>query len=329
MNEQALPRIARWPFFVGDLLLLTVATVAVYQSSHPLGLGQVWLCFCCVLAGAGLSVAPFLLEYRAAEKLAQSGNLKTAVDQIQNLELISCQVGTALAQFHTLLEECAKTVSVSGSMGDRITAEAKSFQEFLEKANDAERANQRLEIEKMRRAETDWLQVTTGILDHVFALNQAAARSGQPELAHQIGMFQRACRDLARRVGLVPYAPEENQPYDPNLHHLADAAAGADKQGSIVRVLASGYTYQGQLIRRALVSVGDSGGKISTSAPPAESQAQAPESVPGFSEAAMSSGATGEPKSESNGRSIAETNPDVQKDAEPSADKGVQQNMLL
>jgi molecular chaperone GrpE (heat shock protein) len=272
MNEQELPKIAKWPFLAGDALLLVVAFLVVYLSNHPLGLGQIWVCFFSVLGGACLSALPFLIEYKAAGKLYQTGQLKSAVEQIQNLELISCQISTSLEQLHTVLEECAKTVSTSGSLSDRITAEARSFKEFLENANDSEKATLRLEVDKMRRSESDWLQVITGILDHVFALHQAAVRSSQPELAHQIGLFQRACRDMARRVGLVPFAPEEKQPFDPNLHHLADTESTAEKDAPITRILATGYTYQGQMVRRALVSVDAQASKNSIAPPRPDSQ---------------------------------------------------------
>jgi len=69
-----------------------------------------------------------------------------------------------------------------------------------------------LETAKLRRAEGDWLQVTVRILDHVFALYVAAARSGQPRLAEQIAAFQNACRDAARRVGLVAHAGALERP---------------------------------------------------------------------------------------------------------------------
>ena len=62
-------------------------------------------------------------------------------------------------------------------------------------------------MDKLRKMEGDWLKVAVQILDHVFALFRAAERSGQPALIEQLGQFQNACRDAARRIGLVPFAP--------------------------------------------------------------------------------------------------------------------------
>ena len=57
----------------------------------------------------------------------------------------------------------------------------------------------RLEVEKLRRAEGEWLQVLVRVLDHVYALHLGALRSGQPNLIEQLSNFQNACRDAARR----------------------------------------------------------------------------------------------------------------------------------
>jgi hypothetical protein len=53
----------------------------------------------------------------------------------------------------------------------------------------------RLEIEKLRRGEGEWLQVMVRVLDHVQALHLAGQRSGQRNLIEQLTHFQNSCRD--------------------------------------------------------------------------------------------------------------------------------------
>ena len=60
------------------------------------------------------------------------------------------------------------------------------------------------------------------MLDHVYALNQAAQRSGQPALIEQLSHFQNACRDAARRVGLTAYVATPSEPFEATRHQLAD-----------------------------------------------------------------------------------------------------------
>jgi len=87
-------------------------------------------------------------------------------------------------------------------------------------------ATLRLEVEKLRRVESEWLQVAVRMLDHVYALHQGACRSGQPHLIEQVGSFQNACRDAARRVGVTPFTANEGEPFDAQrqlVHFQLDA----------------------------------------------------------------------------------------------------------
>src|SRR5439155_16759070 len=98
------------------------------------------------------------------------------------------------------------------------------------------------------------LQILVRILDHIYALYQAAVRSGQGKLVKQLEYFQNACRDISRRVGLVPFSAIPGEPYEPKLHQLADASEPAS-EGLIAETLATGYSFQGQLVRPALVTL--------------------------------------------------------------------------
>jgi hypothetical protein len=83
-------------------------------------------------------------------------------------------------------EGADKVARTSKEIAERMSAEAKAFMEFMQKANDSEKANLRLEVDKLRRSETDWLQVLVRMLDHVYALHLGAIRSGQPALIAQL-----------------------------------------------------------------------------------------------------------------------------------------------
>ena len=143
-------------------------------------------------------------------------------------------------------------------MGERIAAEAKAFADFMQKANDTEKNHLRLEVDKLRRSENDWLQVVVRSLDHVFALYNGAIRSGQPKLIEQLGNFQAANRDLARRVGLNVFVAESAELFDPAKHQLPNPDEQAPDGAMVGDTLAVGYTFQGQLVRRAVVTLQES-----------------------------------------------------------------------
>lgn len=254
MTNRTAPVLAKWPFFLGSVLLLAVAGYIVQQNPHALNLTQLSLLISAVAVGALLVVAPFVLEYRAALKFAEADQLADAVAQIENLQTLAKQISGATAQWQDVQSAAGKTATSAKEISEQMAGEVANFTEFMKKANDTEKSALRLEVDKARRAEGEWLQIVVRILDHIFALHQAAARSGQPELIAQLNHFQNACRDVARRIGLLPLAVEANQPFDGERHKLLDsetAPAGA----LIGEVLAAGYTYQGQPLRPALVKL--------------------------------------------------------------------------
>jgi len=252
------PRITKWPFLVGDALLLGVAGFICFQNAS-VGLGQLGLAVGCVAAGALLGIAPFMLDYRASVKIAEAGALTTIVAQIQNLETIAAQISGATGRWQNIQEECEKTATGARGITERMTAEVKSFTEFMQRMSDAERATLRLEVEKLKRAESDWLQVLVRLLDHVYALHLAAVRSGQPNLIEQLSHFQNACRDAARRVGLVPFVAAQAEPFDSQRHKLAEGDGTPTAGATVAETVATGYTLQGRLLRPALVRVGQNG----------------------------------------------------------------------
>jgi len=253
MRELTERRISKWPFFCGDALFVGAAYFIYFQSKLPMGAWQIFFVVVCVAGGAWLGIMPFLLEYRLTVKLAETTALTSAMSQIQNLERVAGQIAGATAQWQEVQEQAAKTATGAAGMATRMAAEAKAFSQFMERANDAEKATLRLEVEKLRRAENEWLQVLVRMLDHVYALYQGALRSGQPRVVEQLGNFQNACRDTARRVGLTPFVAANAEPFDPQRHQLMEADAKPVSGSLVAETLATGFTFQGRLIRPAIV----------------------------------------------------------------------------
>jgi molecular chaperone GrpE (heat shock protein) len=274
MQDSNTPRLAKWPFFLGNALLLALAWFIVHQSRRPMGSWEVLACVACVALGAFFSIWAFVLEYRSAEKLVETGALTSVVAQMQNIEQLAAQITGATARWQTVQESADKTARQATEISDKIADEAKAFSEFLQQANDSEKATLRLEVDKLRRVETDWLQVVVRILDHVFALNRAAAHSRQPNVVEQLGRFQAACHDTVRRVGLNPFIAAADEPFDPQRHQLIEGQANPADGARVGETLAAGYTFQGRLIRPAGVRL-----RVEPieepAAPPAELETQA------------------------------------------------------
>jgi len=260
MSETSAPRISKLPFFFGDLVLITSAGwIALYGSS----LGQ-WQYAAVVLAvafGAWLVAWPFVLQFRAATKLAESSALTTVTAKIKDLDKVSANIAQAIAEWQHLQQSATQTVTAAEHIAERMTFEARNFGEMLGKMNEVERNHLRLEVDKLRRAESDWLGITVRMLDHVHALHRAGVRSGQRNVIEQLTSFQHACRDTARRIGLVPVMTEPGVPFDVKVHQLLEGATAVD--GAVIGdVVAPGYTFQSQVIRLPLVTLKEVAGVI-------------------------------------------------------------------
>jgi molecular chaperone GrpE (heat shock protein) len=260
MNKDSEWRVPKWPFWLADAILIAAAAGLVYQARHPISATEVSWVMAAVALGTLLACLPFILEYRATSKLIELNALGEVVEKIQDLKQFTAQVSSATDQWARVQEttqgHAEKTVAASREIVDRISTEVEDFAEFQKKMNDAEKATLRLEVEKLRRIEGDWLQVVVRILDHIFTLHTAATRSGQPELAAQIGHFQNACRDAARRVGLIPYVAEVDEAFDAERHR-AHGMETPPPNAVTAETLAPGLTLQGRLIRPALVRLRD------------------------------------------------------------------------
>ncbi len=257
MKDRRVPTVPKWPFYAADVVLIGLAIWLVNHFPHPLGAWPATLMALCVAGAAILGVWPYRMEYEASLRFAQSDGLADTVKEIKNVQTVAEQIRLATGQWQGVQDHSTKTVAAAKEIAERIAAEATAFSEFMQKANDSEKATLRLEVEKLRRGEGEWLQILVHLLDHVFALYQAGARSGQPNLRDQLANFQEACRDIVRRVGLTPFEAGEDEFFNGEKHQISEGQADPAPDARIAQTLATGYTFQGQILRRTLVALKD------------------------------------------------------------------------
>ena len=253
MNDVRDWKIPKWPFLLGDVLLLAFAYLIVWKSPHPIGKWEIIACFGAATLGAVLGIIPFLLDYRAMGKAIQVNALGAVAEKIQDLEKLAAQISSATNQWDVVQGQAEKTAAGAKQIAEKMSAEVREFAEFMQKMNDSEKTALRLEVEKLHRGEAEWLQMLVRIFDHIFALHAAAVRSGQPQLAEQITHFQNACRGTVRRIGLTPFAAEPGEPFDAGRHQVADAKDKPPAGAVVAETIGSGYTFQGKLLRPAIV----------------------------------------------------------------------------
>jgi molecular chaperone GrpE (heat shock protein) len=246
-------QIPKWPFLLGNILLLGIAYFIIWKSPPPISQEEIIACLATAALGAVLGVMPFVLDYRAVLRLVDVNALGEVAGKIQDLERLAAQISAATGEWTNVQTQAEKISTGANEIAGRMAEEVRQFAGFMQKMNDSEKGALRLEVEKLHRGEGEWLHALVRILDHVFALHNAAMRSGQPRLAEQIAQFQNACRDAARRVGLVPFAAAPEEPFNPDRHQALDAKSKPPANAAIAETVGAGYTFQGRLLRPALV----------------------------------------------------------------------------
>ena len=255
MNDVTNWKVPKWPFGLVYAVMLGLAYFLIMRAPQS---AQHWeIAAACVAFGALLSLVPFYLDYRAMGKAIEVNALGAVTDKIIGLEKLVEQIETAtnhLAVIQgTVQAETGKTTAAAKAIGDKMAEEGRQFSQFMMKVSDSEKATLRLEVEKLRRAEGEWLQVLVRVLDHIFALHTGAVRTGDQRFIEPTTNFQRACHETVRRLGVTPFTAEPDEPFDAERHQAAGKPELIPDGAIVAETIGAGYTFQGKLLRPALV----------------------------------------------------------------------------
>jgi len=258
MSELDPPRIPIAPFLAADGLLIAAAGALVWFGHRPLEAAEVAAAAALCALGAWVMVTPFLRRHSAELRLREQAGLSDTARQIGDLQGIARTIQDSTARWQDIHDGARRAADAAAGSADKVTSEARSFAEVLGRANDQEKQAMRLEIEKLRRGGTEHLQVLVHVLDHIHALYQAAARHGSTPVTLQLGQFRGACLDAVRRIGLVSYEARPGDPFDPSAHQTPEGREPASGS-QVASTIACGYSYQGQPVRRILVTLSEPG----------------------------------------------------------------------
>lgn len=256
MSDSKIPHLSKSPFWLTDAVLLIAAGIMVAFGSRPLRAWEMVTVTACAALGGWLAVLPYLKDYEAAVKLTETDRLAETTAKLGQLESLADRISGATGQWQAVQDRAQHTTEVAQGIVDHLTREAGALAASVSKTADTEKQTLKLEVDKLRRMEADWLQAVGRIMDHVFALHVAAVRSGQPAVKDQIDRFHAACRDALRRVGFSPVVATPDEPFDSRKHQVADGARPPDG-ARIDETVAPGFLFQGQLLRPVVVRVTD------------------------------------------------------------------------
>ena len=251
------PTVAKWPFLLGDFSVLVAAAVLAWlahtgELPWSLGLGAVIAA--AVAIGAWILVTPFLREHDGRLKLLEHAGLSDTLSQIRQLEGVASAVTAAGNQVVATERGLALANEAARSLMDEMHAERRAFAESMRRQDEQERQTLRLELDKLRRGEEESLKVICHLLDHNYAVFLAGVRSGQPELAQQLGNFRAACLDAVRRLGIVSHEAQAGDAFLPDTHQTEDGRI--PPEGSkVAGTVACGYSIRGMPVRPIIVQI--------------------------------------------------------------------------
>lgn len=266
MSDANMPRLNKLPFLVADAVLILTAATLVVAGGRPLGGWEMLAVAACGALGGWLAVLPFLKEYEASIRWAETGRLAETTARLDQLDVVAERIASATSQWQSVQDRATQTAELARGVVDRLAREAETFAGVVQRTSEGDRQTLKLEVEKLRRIEGDWLQAVGRVMDHVFALHVAAVRSGQRGLVEQIDRFHAACREALKRVGFMPIVAAPDEPFDPRKHQLPEG--GEVPPGSLVdETVAPGFVFQGRLLRPIIVRLaGGAGGSGATGA---------------------------------------------------------------
>lgn len=259
-KQKALPApvpVPKWPFLMCDLLFLTLAGWLGWQIKPPLEPWQVGCIFAAVAFGALFAAAPFYWEYRAEAKAVEIAQLTSVVKEVGKMEEVAHQIAGCSENWHDAQEASEKSVAAARKIAQQVGEDAKDFSATMKELNTSRQKSLELEVEKLKQAEKEWGGIVVGQLDLIYRLRESAVLSGKEQFIVTITAFQAQCRDVARRVGLTTFEAEAGEAFDLEQHQLADMDAKAGKKAKVAATKLPGFKLQGQLIRKAVVSLKD------------------------------------------------------------------------
>jgi len=257
MSEQEVPRAAKWPFLLGDLSLIAagggVAWLA-HSGRIPWSLSVAGIIAATVGAGAWVLVTPFLRDQDAELRLREQDGLADTLRQVQQLEKAAASIAAGASSLQSGQQSLQRAEAAAGALVQQLATERKSFAEAIQRTQDQEKQDLRLELDKLRRGEDETIRVICHLLDHNYAVFQASQRSTQPGIAQQLAQYRAACLDAVRRLGVVAHEATPGEGFNPDFHQTLDGST-PPIDSRIAGTLACGYTVRGLAVRPIIVSV--------------------------------------------------------------------------
>jgi hypothetical protein len=187
------PKLPKWPFLLGDALLLGTAWLIADQVRNPFtGQPLVWIVVC-VVAAAILGAIPFLADYARKQDEALDERQR-GLDAIARTVAASAeQIGISANGLNELTQLAQKNLQAAAQLGPALEQKVTALKAELTATRDDDRAALRKEIAALRSVEAQRIEAA------VQHLTKTAAEFARAEIALQKQLAE--VRELCTSAG--------------------------------------------------------------------------------------------------------------------------------
>lgn len=181
------PPVPRWPFYLGDIILLGMACIAILYGGVPLPTANVVIAVACTLAGIGLLLAPYLLEYEAKLKIAVQTSRDLSEAQAKRLTHVAEQLNNVISRGQSTEEQAGVALGNLEELSEKLAGQIDELTQAIAREKDSDPKDPSDEIRELLRA-----------------------RDRQIDgLATKLSSIEKALIELAKREAPTPSAPSK------------------------------------------------------------------------------------------------------------------------
>ncbi len=201
MNPTLPPRPPKWPYFLGDALLLAVACFVAATAETPLSAPALSVVFGCVALGSVLAALPYLLDFLATQREAElEFQQKLEVQNQRLLHAVETLASTS-GQLKSAHEAATRAVHAADTLPYRLQEKIAEFTAQLQERDDEDKAAMAKELETLRDAEGQRLGALVGTIQSATKEFAAFEREARAALADARREATEAAPAIAAALG--------------------------------------------------------------------------------------------------------------------------------
>jgi molecular chaperone GrpE len=176
----------------------------------------------------------------------------------------------------------AKIVELLESESDRARVAQEAMLRAIAESEDVRRRLTTRQELAVKRANEDLVKAMLPVLDNLELCLQHSETEEAAPLREAIAMTLRQWYEVFERAGATRIPAERGGEFDPSLHEGVMQDPGSDlPQGTIARILQSGFSFHGRVLRPTRVVVSTGEGLSAPTAWPAEAPPRSPDTRAG------------------------------------------------